>query len=61
MLFMKLFIVYMDTIGLAESHCTGGWEVYSWTIYQRLAFENMFGGEVYFYAAQEKEKFENPV
>ena len=58
---MKLDIVYMDTISLAKSHCIGLWEVYRWTLYQRLAFENMFGGEVYFYAAQEKEKFENPV
>ncbi len=36
---MKLDIVYMDTISLAESHCTGVWEVYHWTIYQRLAFK----------------------
>ncbi len=34
---MKPDIVYMDTISLAEYHCTGVWEVYSCTIYQRLA------------------------
>jgi hypothetical protein len=51
---MKLDIVYMDTISLAEYHCTGVWEVYSCTIYERLAFENMFGGEVYFTRPRKK-------
>ena len=41
-----------------EFHCTSLWEVYSCTIYQRLAFENMFGGEVYFTRPRKKEKFE---
>jgi len=51
---MKLDIVYMDTISLAKSHCIGLWEVYRWTLYQRLTFENMFGGEVYFTRPRKK-------
>ena len=54
LLIMKLFIVYLGTIRLVEVHCTGVWEVYSCTIYQRLAFENMFGGEVYFTRPRKK-------
>ena len=54
LLIMKLFIVYLGTISFVEVHCTGVWEVYSCTIYQRLAFENMFGGEVYFTRPRKK-------
>jgi hypothetical protein len=54
LLIMKLFIVYLGTIRLVEVHCTGVWEVYSCTIYQRLAFENMFVGEVYFTRPRKK-------
>ncbi len=59
---MKLVIFYMDTINLIEFHCTGVWEVYSWTIYQRLALWKHVWRRSVFYAAQKKrEKFENPV
>jgi hypothetical protein len=37
------------------------WEVYCWTIYQRLALCKHVWRRSVFYAAQEKEKFENPV
>ncbi len=61
LLFMKLFIVYLDTINLAESHCTGVWEVYSWTIYQRLVLCRLVWRRSVFYAAQEKREIWNPV
>jgi hypothetical protein len=54
LLIVKLFIVYLGTISFVEVHYTGVWEVYSCTIYQRLAFENMFGGEVYFTRPRKK-------
>jgi hypothetical protein len=58
---MKLDIVYMDTISLDEFHCTSVWEVYSWTIYQRLAFENMFSREVCILRGPGKREIWKPV
>ncbi len=58
---MELDIVYMDTISLAKSHCIGLWEVYRWTLYQKLAFENMFGGEVYFTRPRKKRNLKSSI
>jgi hypothetical protein len=38
-----------------DEKCIGGQFIRDWR------FVDWFGSEVYFYAAQEKEKFENPV
>ncbi len=61
LLVVKLFIVYLGTISLSAFHCTGVWGVYSCTIYQRLAFENMFGGEVYFTRPRKKRNLKTSI
>jgi hypothetical protein len=61
LLLMKPDIVYTDTMNLGDSPFTGEQEVYSWAIYQRLAFLNMFSREVCILRGPRKREIRKPV